>query len=64
MLTVLRLAVGLAVLLAILGLLTQRWLGLLVSLGVVGFAVTFALQQPLGTPRDGAQQHRALEAGL
>jgi len=27
--------------------LTEQWLGLLVSLGVVGFAVTFALQQPM-----------------
>lgn len=27
--------------------LTRQWVGLLVSLGVVGFAVTFALQQPL-----------------
>jgi small-conductance mechanosensitive channel len=27
--------------------LTQQWVGLLVSLGVVGFAATFALQQPL-----------------
>jgi len=26
---------------------TQQWVGLLFSLGVVGFAVTFALQQPL-----------------
>ncbi|MFB6082552.1 MAG: mechanosensitive ion channel family protein [Halanaeroarchaeum sp.] len=29
------------------GVLTQQWVGLLVSLGVVGFGVTFALQQPL-----------------
>lgn len=27
--------------------LTSQWVGLLVSLGVVGFAITFALQQPL-----------------
>lgn len=26
---------------------TEQWVGLLVSLGVVGFAITFALQQPL-----------------
>ena len=29
------------------GVLTEQWLGVLFSLGVVGFAVTFALQQPL-----------------
>ena len=33
--------------LAALGVVTQQWVGLLFSLGVVGFAVTFALQQPL-----------------
>ena len=27
--------------------LTRQWVGLLVSLGVIGFAITFALQQPL-----------------
>jgi small-conductance mechanosensitive channel len=32
---------------AVLGVFTEQWLGVLVSLGVVGFAVTFALQQPL-----------------
>jgi len=31
----------------VLGVLTRQYLGLLFSLGVVGFAVTFALQQPL-----------------
>lgn len=31
----------------VLGVLTQRWVPALVSLGVVGFAATFALQQPL-----------------
>ena len=31
----------------VLGALTQQYLGLLFSLGIVGFAVTFALQQPL-----------------
>ena len=45
--TVLRLAFGLAALLGILGALTEQWVGVLFSLGVVGFAVTFALQQPL-----------------
>jgi small-conductance mechanosensitive channel len=44
---VLRLAFGLVGTFAALGILTQQWLGLLFSLGVVGFAVTFALQQPL-----------------
>ena len=32
---------------AVLGAVTEQWLGVLFSLGVVGFAVTFALQQPL-----------------
>ncbi len=31
----------------VLGVLTQQYLGLFFSLGIVGFAVTFALQQPL-----------------
>ncbi|MES3516052.1 MAG: mechanosensitive ion channel family protein, partial [Natronomonas sp.] len=31
----------------VLAVVTRQWVGLLVSLGVVGFAVTFALQQPL-----------------
>ncbi|MFB6074493.1 MAG: mechanosensitive ion channel family protein [Haloarculaceae archaeon] len=44
---VLRLAFGTATLLGLLGVVTARWLGVLFSLGVVGFAVTFALQQPL-----------------
>jgi len=44
---VFRLAFGAAGLLAALGVVTQQWVGLLFSLGVVGFAVTFALQQPL-----------------
>ena len=42
-----RLAFGVAGTLAALGVVTQQWVGLLFSLGVVGFAVTFALQQPL-----------------
>jgi len=33
--------------LAVLGVVTDRWVPALVSLGVVGFAITFALQQPL-----------------
>jgi small-conductance mechanosensitive channel len=44
---VLRLAFGVTALLATLGVVTQQWLGVLFSLGVVGFVVTFALQQPL-----------------
>ncbi|WP_415383300.1 mechanosensitive ion channel family protein [Halosimplex sp. TS25] len=44
---VLRLAFGLVGLIGLLGVVTEQWLGVLFSLGVVGFAVTFALQQPL-----------------
>ncbi|SHH70357.1 mechanosensitive ion channel family protein [Halobaculum gomorrense] len=44
---VLRLAFGALALVGVLGVVTDRWVGVLVSLGVVGFAVTFALQQPL-----------------
>ena len=44
---VLRLGFGLATAIALLGALTEQWLGVLFSLGVVGFAITFALQQPL-----------------
>ncbi len=44
---VLRLVVGVAGTMAVLGVVTQQWVGVLFSLGVVGFAVTFALQQPL-----------------
>ena len=44
---VVRLAFTVAATVAVLGVLTRQWLGLLVSLGVVGFGVTFALQQPL-----------------
>ncbi|MFC6771946.1 mechanosensitive ion channel family protein [Halorubrum pallidum] len=43
----LRLAFGLVGIVATLAVVTANWLGLLFSLGVVGFAVTFALQQPL-----------------
>jgi len=42
-----RLAFGAAGTIAVLGVVTQQWVGVLFSLGVVGFAVTFALQQPL-----------------
>ncbi|GAA0258803.1 mechanosensitive ion channel [Halobacterium noricense] len=44
---VLRLVFGGLALAGVLGVLTDQWVGLLVSLGVVGFAITFALQQPL-----------------
>ncbi|MFB6305369.1 MAG: mechanosensitive ion channel family protein [Haloferacaceae archaeon] len=43
----LRLVAGAVGVVAVLGVITEQWLGVLVSLGVVGFAVTFALQQPL-----------------
>jgi small-conductance mechanosensitive channel len=44
---VLRLLFGATALVAALGVVTEQWVGVLFSLGVVGFAVTFALQQPL-----------------
>jgi small-conductance mechanosensitive channel len=44
---VLRLLLGGAALIATLGVITEQWVGVLLSLGVVGFAITFALQQPL-----------------
>jgi small-conductance mechanosensitive channel len=44
---VLRLLFLASVLVAVLGIITDQWVGVLFSLGVVGFAVTFALQQPL-----------------
>lgn len=43
----LRLVFGVAGIIALLGVLTDQWVGVLLSLGVVGFAITFALQQPL-----------------
>lgn len=43
----LRLAFGFVGLIATLAILTEHWVGLLLSLGVIGFAITFALQQPL-----------------
>jgi small-conductance mechanosensitive channel len=43
----LRLVFGAVTVVAVFGVLTAQWLGVLFSLGVVGFAVTFALQQPL-----------------
>ncbi|KTG30796.1 mechanosensitive ion channel family protein [Haloferax profundi] len=44
---VLRLVLGLVALVGVLGAFTDQWLGVLVSFGVIGFAVTFALQQPI-----------------
>ncbi|WP_411963594.1 mechanosensitive ion channel family protein [Haloferax sp. YSMS24] len=44
---VLRLTVGLIALVGVLGAFTDQWLGVLVSFGVIGFAITFALQQPI-----------------
>lgn len=44
---VLRLCFGAVGLIGVLGVITEQWVGVLLSLGVVGFAVTFALQQPL-----------------
>jgi small-conductance mechanosensitive channel len=43
----LRLGFGLLAVVLLFGIVTRQWVGVLVSLGVVGFAVTFALQQPL-----------------
>ncbi|WP_418283114.1 mechanosensitive ion channel family protein [Halorubrum sp. DTA98] len=43
----LRLAFGFVGVVGMLAVLTENWLGLLLSLGVIGFAITFALQQPL-----------------
>lgn len=43
----LRLSFGAVALLAAFGIVTQNWVSVLLSLGVVGVAVTFALQQPL-----------------
>ena len=44
---VLRLLFVIAGVIGVLGALTEQWLGVLFSLGIVGFAITFALQQPL-----------------
>ncbi len=43
----LRLGFGAAAVVGIAGILTDQWVGVLASLGVIGFAVTFALQQPI-----------------
>ncbi len=44
---VLRFVAGLIAVIGLLGVLTEQWLGVIFSLGIVGFAITFALQQPL-----------------
>lgn len=44
---VLRLVFGTVAIFGVLGVVTEQWVGVLFSLGIVGFAVTFALQQPL-----------------
>lgn len=44
---VFRLIFSLSGFLALLAIVTDQWLGLLLSLGILGFAVTFALQQPV-----------------
>jgi small-conductance mechanosensitive channel len=44
---VLRLVLGIVALVGVLGAFTDQWLGVLVSFGVIGFAITFALQQPI-----------------
>ncbi|KAB1196123.1 MULTISPECIES: mechanosensitive ion channel family protein [Haloferax] len=44
---VLRLTIGIVALVGVLGAFTDQWLGVLVSFGVIGFAITFALQQPI-----------------
>ncbi|GGK59625.1 mechanosensitive ion channel family protein [Haloarcula sebkhae] len=44
---VLRLTFGILGMIAMFGVVTREWVSVLFSLGVLGFAVTFALQQPL-----------------
>jgi small-conductance mechanosensitive channel len=44
---VLRLGFSLIIIVSILGIFTDQWLGVLFSLGILGIAVTFALQQPI-----------------
>ncbi len=47
LLNALRLGFGVLGLVGVFGVLTREWLSVLFSLGILGFAVTFALQQPL-----------------
>jgi small-conductance mechanosensitive channel len=44
---VLRLCFGAVTLVIVFGITTRNWVSVLFSLGVLGFAITFALQQPL-----------------
>jgi small-conductance mechanosensitive channel len=44
---VLRLTFGILGMVAVFGVVTREWVSVLFSLGVLGFAITFALQQPL-----------------
>ncbi len=46
---VLRLAFLVTAAIAVAGVFTGQWVGVLFSLGIVGFAITFALQQPLSS---------------
>jgi len=46
---VLRLAFGAVALVGTFGVVTRAWVSVLFSLGILGFAVTFALQQPLSS---------------
>jgi small-conductance mechanosensitive channel len=46
---VVRLSLTVVALVTVAGIFTGQWLGVLFSLGVVGFAITFALQQPLSS---------------
>nr|WP_303647917.1 mechanosensitive ion channel family protein [Haloarchaeobius amylolyticus] len=46
---VVRLSFIVAAAIAVAGVFTGQWVGVLFSLGIVGFAVTFALQQPLSS---------------
>lgn len=45
--SVLRLVFGILAVIAVFGVVTREWVSVLFSLGILGFAVTFALQQPL-----------------
>lgn len=44
---ILRLVFVVVAIIGILAVITEQWVGLLFSLGILGFAVTFALQQPI-----------------
>lgn len=44
---ILRLTFGILTVVTVFGIITRNWVSVLFSLGVLGFAITFALQQPL-----------------